>query len=500
MHSLPSDSSRRVLTRDDAIAVGRRLLAWLDEGAGGTGPEGITLEHTARAITKISNGRVMQTEDGDRVRIRVASQFGSGLPVEVMTNQLDDAVLRSVVARAAAMAPPVAPPEWMGAIDYSDQQPFTFQAREFPDVALWHDMTARASESAQETAIPSLVEQLRNSQLNGAATLSFGQRSVLYLYKRGLTAFADETDCEVTVTARTPDNAASGWAGDANRDWTKIQLQSIATRAADMASRSRGMVAVEPGRRTAILGAAAVAQLVRCMAREFDWNQTKEGGMGSPFTFLNHNSGGRHTKFGLRVFDPRLMMVSDPADPMGGYAPFFEANSMVEPSLHGFPTPAITWIDHGVLKHFAYSIADGLSRNMTPCEWPVSVRVMAVPGTPTATVDEMIANCKEGIYVNRFSNVELVDWPSGLMTGVTRDGCFLVKDGKIAKPVKNFRFTDSPFFSFNKLEMIGVPERAAFGTIMPHVGDPWGPWPAPPVIVPPMMVRDFNFSSTIDAV
>jgi predicted Zn-dependent protease len=90
---------------------------------------------------------------------------------------------------------------------------------------------------------------------------------------------------------------------------------------------------------------------------------------------------------------------------------------------------------------------------------------------------------------------------SGLMTGVTRDGCFLIKDGKIAKPVKNFRFTESPFLAFNKVEMIGEPERVAFGYDVPreHTDGPTR-WPHLPIIVPPMMIQDFNFTALSDAV
>ena len=73
------------------------------------------------------------------------------------------------------------------------------------------------------------------------------------------------------------------------------------------------------------------------------------------------------------------------------------------------------------------------------------------------------------------------------------------KDGKISKAVKNFRFLDSPFFVFNKIEALGVPERAAFGYRPPAAGRD-DEWPLPPVIVPPMMVKDFNFNQVADAV
>jgi predicted Zn-dependent protease len=117
----------------------------------------------------------------------------------------------------------------------------------------------------------------------------------------------------------------------------------------------------------------------------------------------------------------------------------------------------------------------------------------------------MIAQCKEGILVNRVSDVEMVDEYTCVLTGVTHGGCFLIKDGRIFKPVKNFRFLESPFFFLNRIEALGVPERAAFGFTPRGENEPaWdshgGAWPRPPLIVPPMMVRDFNFTALSDAV
>jgi predicted Zn-dependent protease len=188
------------------------------------------------------------------------------------------------------------------------------------------------------------------------------------------------------------------------------------------------------------------------------------------------------------VFDSRINIISDPQDPDGGFAPFLEAGS--RHGYAGYPTPRMGFVEGGILKDLSYSIGYGMVNGKVPSELPWSLRLSG----GQSTIPDMIKNCQEGVYVNRFSDVRLVDPLTGMMTGVTRDGCFLVKNGKISKPVKNFRFTDSPFFAFNSLEMIGVPVRTAFG----YTGD--GRWPQQPMIVPPMMVRDFNFSALIDAV
>jgi predicted Zn-dependent protease len=104
----------------------------------------------------------------------------------------------------------------------------------------------------------------------------------------------------------------------------------------------------------------------------------------------------------------------------------------------------------------------------------------------TTTVDQMIANTTRGILVTRFSNVAIVDAPSMLQTGMTRDGVWLVEHGKISRPVKNFRFTESSLFALNNVEALGVPQRVFS--------------PGYPVIVPALTVRDFNFTSLLDGV
>jgi len=488
-----SPSKRRVLSRDEAIAIGRKLLDMV-----GAPYIGVGITHTTRALTKVANGNVLRMIDTDDVWVRFQSQFGTGLGLTIDTNQLDEALFSRIVKRAKDMAPPYA------AFDAPDDPDgaghFIWNPRPLMPVNLWHDSSADAMDTARGTVVPELIERLRASRLVGAATVGQMARSVLHIYPLGLTSFGEETDCEVTVTARWPDYKGAGWNGQAHRDWSKINTSAVADRAIEITKRSHNPVALEPGRRTAILSPEAVAEMMYCMAGLFSAERTNVAGPGTPFTYVTHTGAGKHVRLGERVVDARIMMRSDPADPDGGFLPFFEEGGR-EAGLPGFPTQAVTWINHGVLEELSRGITDGVSRRLPISENPYSIRVAPVPGTKTATIDEMIANCKEGVYVNRLSGLLLLDPPSAMMTGNTRDGCFLIKDGKIAKPITNFRFTDSPIFAMNKLEMIGEAVRVSFGNVAPleHSTIRRG-WPRLPVIAPPMMVQDFNFSGTANAV
>ena len=500
-YTLVSDTPRpgRVLNRAEATALATKLLGMVSARS-----VGVLIQHTALGITKVANNRIVGSDDGDELTISFDSKFGSGLPVTIGTNQLDEGSLRRVIEEARGIETPLPLAEDAEPDDSDDPKYHTYDKREYLPVSLWHDSTISAMDTVRGDVAPQLIEQVKGANLIGAATVGMTARCALYMYQPGLTAWSQETDCELTMTARTADGTASGWAGQANRDWSKIVPSAVAAAAIDLANRGKNPVAIEPGHRTAILGPAAVAQLVRLMPSMFDaWdtdhNQT-------PFSL--QSTTGKTNKLGLRLFDPRIMMVSDPDDPDGGFPPFFEANGN---GIAGLPLPKMTWIEGGVLKNLAYSTYYALAKGKPWSEQPFSVRLGPMPGTTTSTIEEMIAACKDGIYVNRFSDVSIVNRKTGVMTGMTRDGCFHVKDGKIDRPANNYRFTESPFFVFNKLKMIGTPQRTAMGYTPPAESDfkafgAWPPlgratrWPLAPLVVPPMMIEDFSFTALADAV
>ena len=101
----------------------------------------------------------------------------------------------------------------------------------------------------------------------------------------------------------------------------------------------------------------------------------------------------------------------------------------------------------------------------------------------TKTLDQLIADCERGVLCTHFFYTNVLDPRSMMLTGITRDGTFLIEKGKIVRPVKNFRFNQSIVQMLNSIEEIGAPDRTSAGS------------PAPP-----MRVRDFNFASLSEAV
>jgi predicted Zn-dependent protease len=277
------------------------------------------------------------------------------------------------------------------------------------------------------------------------------------------------TLAQYSVTVRDPKGTGSGWAGVDWNDWTRIDADKISAIALDKCLRSRNPVAVEPGRYTTILEPQAVCDLFSLVTRYLGRVYAQQGN--PPF---NGSQPGT-TKLGQQVFDERITVRADPMDPDLGFPPF---------DLDGGVYHPVTWVDHGVLTNLAYDRQYGVRRLGLNTGLPTNYAFRMSGGI--TSIDEMIATTKRGIMVTRLSNIQLIDRASLLYSGYTRDGLWLIENGKISKPIKNFKFTESPLFVFNSVEQLGVPVRVFS--------------PGVPVIVPPVKVRDFSFTALADAV
>jgi predicted Zn-dependent protease len=232
--------------------------------------------------------------------------------------------------------------------------------------------------------------------------------------------------------------------------------------------------AIEPGRYTVILEPQATADLMVGVIEALRRVPAENGN--GPFA-------GRvigRSKIGEQVLDRRMTLRADPMDPDGGFVPYER--------FSGAPYQAVAWIDRGILRELAYDRYYALTMLGYDKALPESgsYRLTAAPGVPTIDVDEMIARTERGLLVTRFHGVEVVDSDSVLCTGYTRDGLWLIENGKITRPVKNFRFTESPLFVLNKLLDIGDAVRVF------RPGKAW--------IAPAVRVEDFSFTSLADAV
>lgn len=434
----------------------------------------VRIDHTAIGATRIARNTARRNDSGDMLTVELSTQFGQRVGAGLDVNQVDADTLRAMVeyldriAREQrgdprSLAMPIAP-------------------RRYLPNTTWHLDTVTAFQSSRHDIVPTLVEPFLTEKIQVAAFVGVFAHSTVYADKQGLLAAGQETDAELTVAGWNLDRAGRmsgmGWAGQAARDWATIDPMTVAAEGLRMTRLAANPVAFEPGRHMTILGPAAVAQFVRPMGGAFDAASTLHG-----LTPLYDRAMSR-SKLGEQVIDPRLTMSSDPNDLDGGYLPF---------NRQGFPLLPMTWIERGVLTHLAYDTYFAAEQGVTPAnDAPESLRMTG----GSTTIEEMIVNCRAGIYVNRVTDVEGVgdfDPTSSLLTGVTHGGCFLIRNGKIDRAIRNLRFVESPWFALNRIEAIGPSIRAPFGYA------PWqGEWPIAPAVVPPLMIRDFNFTALAD--
>jgi len=435
----------------------------------------VTISHAAIGMARVALSRVRMQDNGDEIRIGIVNQFGKRREVWMSVNQIDPDSIHRMVRYVDRFAH-----EMTG-----DPTPSTLRIppRRYLPNTTWKQRTADAFESERHGAVTELVAPVLDAGFGATAMVGVYAHTQVYADKRGLMAAGQETDTELVVTGWNSTSSANGWAGQAARDWSTLDPAVVAQRAVHFTALSANPVAFEPGRYMAILDYPAAAQFIHPMGPSFDARATFSGE--TPL----YDRKTMKPRLGQRIMDSRVSMTSDPNDPDTGILPF---------NGSAFPLRPMTWVDHGVHMNlgydvdFAANVGYAIANDAT-----AAIRMSNVSGVAPTTVDEMIAGCKRGIYVNRFAFIESVgeDPTSGLLTGITNGGCFLVKDGKIDKAIKNLRFRESPWFALNRLEAIGKPERTAFGF------SPWaGDWPIVPIVVPPLMIRDFNFMALADAV
>jgi predicted Zn-dependent protease len=287
----------------------------------------------------------------------------------------------------------------------------------------------------------------------------------------GLFGFHRSTGVASTLTARTPDGASSGWAGDEANDWDRIESDRIAADAVAKCNAWRAPTALEPGVYETVLKPTAVGMLMLRMRGAFSARTADEGR-----SAFSRPGGG--TLVGERLFDARVTIRSDPAAPNAETSPFAD---------DGVPTRAQTWVEDGVLRGLSYSRFWADRQGVEPR--PSAANLIMAGGD--ASVEEMIRSVRRGVLITRFWYIRPLNPRTISYTGITRDGTFLIENGRITRPVNNFRFNQSLVELLDNVDMLGTPTRVAAGENS-SVGVP--------IVVPALKVRAFNLSSVSDAI
>jgi predicted Zn-dependent protease len=391
--------------------------------------------------------------------IGIQSAFGKKHAAAV-TNDFSDDSLRRAVAQSEALAK-LSPddPETMPGLPPQTYVP----------VNGYFDSTANLSpEDRARAALTALEPARKAGDLKAAGFIVVNAGANAIGNGHGLFAYNRSTNANYTLTVRTDDGTGSGWAGAEHPDWKQLDFAGLSAHAIEKARLSRNPVAIEPGRYTVILEPQAVGDLVQLMGFALAARNADEGRS----AFAKQGGG---NKIGEKIVDSRVTIFSDPQDPQLLAQPY---------DGQGLPLSRQVWVENGVLKQLFYSRFWAQKQGKQPTGGPSSIKLEG----GTTSMDDMIKSTPRGVLVTRLWYLRLVDPRTILVTGLTRDGTFLIENGKISKSVKNFRFNESPLFLLSNLEALSPAVRIG------------GTEQGGPVVMPAIKAKDFNFTSLSDAV
>ncbi len=422
----------------------------------------VTISSTEDGYSRFARNETIASGAVQRAEATVTSRVGQR-SASVRWNDLGPAAIQQAVSRSEELAriapedPEVQP--LLGPQEYTSS-PAVFRATEDLDAGRRADAVLAVTEAA---AAADLVAA-------GFLEVTAGSRAIANT--NGLFAYHASTAAAYSTTVRTPQGTGSGWAGTTHSDWmAMVSPSDLASRAIAKAQASQNPSGVEPGRVTVVLEPTAVGSLMGVVRSALDARLADEGR-----SFFSRPEGGNMA--GEVVMDERLSLTSDPTDPDLLSNPF---------SSDGLPLTQTAWIQAGVLTNLAYSRYWAQRQNREPVAPGGGLKLAGGQGTAA----DLIQTVDRGILVTRFWYIRPLSQKRLIYTGLTRDGTFLIEGGRVTRPVKNLRFTENVMSVLNRVEAIG----AAVRTIASEAGEV-----GEPVVAPPLVVRDFHFTSVSEAV
>jgi len=345
-------------------------------------------------------------------------------------------------------------------------------AQTYANVQTYFDDAAGATPEWRAGAVKAALDAAKEKSVDAAGFVETSAQIQAVATSKGQFGYGRFTAADYNLTARTPDGTGSGWASKSYNELKLLQPRALASAAIDKAARSHNPVAIEPGKYTVVLEPAAMADVIANLAFAADARQADEGR-----SFFSKKGGG--TRVGEQVVGEKVTLYSDPSHPLAPAIPF---------DGEGLPLQRIDWIVKGALKNLSYSRYWAQKQGKTATPQPGNL----IMEGGRSTMDELIAGVERGVLVTRFWYIRSLDPQTLLVTGLTRDGLFLIEKGKVTRPVKNMRWNESPIFALNNLDAMTASERAVSGEGVGGAGFS--------IVCPAARIREFTFTSGSDAV
>ncbi|MFC8450513.1 metallopeptidase TldD-related protein [Kitasatospora sp. NPDC057223] len=367
-----------------------------------------------------------------------------------------------------------------------DAQPLVTDRPSSPDFTA---PPAETSVEVFEAFAPALGAAFARAAAQGELLYGFARHEVTSSYlgtSTGLRLRHDQPTGTVELNAKTADLSGSAWAGAATRDFLDVDVTALHETLTRRLAWGGRRIDLPAGRYETLLPPSAVADLMIYMHWNAGGRDAAEGR-----TVFSKPGGG--TRIGDKLSKLPLTLRSDPAEPGLEAAPFVLTHSTATDASvfdNGLPLAATDWIRDGELANL---LATRHSAGLTglPLTPPVDNLVLESGdqgGAPT--LEEMIARTERGLLVTCLWYIREVDPATLLLTGLTRDGVYLVENGEVVGAVNNFRFNESPVDLLGRITEVGRTERC-----LPRE---WGDW-FTRAAMPPVRVADFNMSSVSQA-
>lgn len=415
----------------------------------------VQVDDIAESLTRFANNAIHQNvaERGLNVSIRTVVDSRTA---RATTNRVDEDSLRAAIEASLSLAH--SQPKDPQLLKMPGKQRYRKVNRFVNDTAaLTPEDRARAVRHSCDLAI-------QNGQVAAGIFASGLQQSAIG-NSRGLFAAYRETHAEFSITMQ--ENPAASWAKANAASVRAFDPQKLARRAGEKAHMATNARELAPGRYTVILEPAAVLDLVGFLFYDF------------AATALADKRSCLNGRMGKSVFGSNISITDDAYHPLQLGAPF---------DGEGIPRQRVLLVDRGLPKNLVYSRSSAKAAGKKPTghgfalpnEYGEAPMNLVFAGGDSS-LDRMVASTDRGLLVTRLWYIREVDPYEKVMTGMTRDGLFLVEKGKVSSAVRNFRFNQSILEMLRNVEQLGPAVRAT--------GEE-----AFEMVVPAMKVRDFHFS------
>ncbi|MGA8499996.1 MAG: TldD/PmbA family protein [Candidatus Sulfotelmatobacter sp.] len=428
------------------------------------------------ALTRFANNAIHQNVADENHLVSVRTVFG-GRTARASTNKFDDNSLRRVVESSEALAkvqhadPDLLPmPDSTEAIGSGSRSD-----RATKPPSRYFEQTAAITPQLRAAGVKKIVEVAQKHKLTTAGIFSSSESVEGIFNSRGLSDWHTQTLAEVSITMLGADS--SGWQKANSPDAAKLDPLALAEIAAQKALDSAHPAEIPAGKYTVILEPAAVLDIVGFMFWDYSGTAILD-----ERSFLSG-------RIGSQLFGENITIWDDVTHPLQTGSPF---------DGEGMRRLTLPLVENGVVKRVVY--ARGTAERMKNSEFkskvgpveptghgfalpneigemPLNI-VFAAPQNPQ-TLDQMIASTERGVLVTRLWYIREVDPYEKIVTGMTRDGTFLVENGKVRQGLRNFRFNQSLIHMLSGVDAMSVPVRSCGEESFD-------------MVVPAMKVRDFN--------